>query len=193
MSKRVKAILMLLIGLVFLQGCQQPMIPAGYLPRPSKVYKGISGSWIKVSVRIDTISDFKPELSGELIALHYDSIYVLTITGLQVLNRKNINSAVLYLFAPQGAVGPLTSLLLFLPNIIGALSNTEFATGFLEIGIPLLATGMTEGIIETGGNSKLIYPGKDLLEDFIKYARFPQGLPPGLKRAWLHMVITAEN
>ncbi|MCU0472252.1 MAG: hypothetical protein MUC93_02645 [Bacteroidales bacterium] len=188
MSKRVKAILVLLISLVLLPGCQETMIPTGYLPGPNKVYKGITGSWIILSVIGDTITGFKAELSGELIAVQSDSLYVLTEAGLQVLNKKNINSAVLYLFAPQGAVGPFISLMLFIPNIIGAISSPEFAGSFLGIGIPLLVTGITEGIIETGGNSKLKYPGRYLLEDFVKYARYPQGFPPALNREQFHIV-----
>lgn len=103
MLKNSVKILVFLFVLISLQGCQNKMIPAGYLPRPRDADKVITGSWIDVNT-----ATFK--ISGELIAIQSDSVYVLTDVGFNALHKRTITSAVLYLFTPQGGKGPLRRL-----------------------------------------------------------------------------------
>lgn len=94
----------------------------------------------------------------------------------------------LYLFPT-----PNLSLLGFLgviPNIIGAISQPDYAGSFLLVGIPLFVTSLGIAIADYKyGNSTLRYPENNSMSEFSKYSRFPQGLPPDLQKEKLHLVI----
>ncbi|MGD0341523.1 MAG: hypothetical protein ABSA76_07440 [Bacteroidales bacterium] len=189
MSGKIKSILSILICLIILSGCQNKMIPAGYLPKPKEISRSITGSWIKVATYLDTLKDNKIDLYGELLAFQNDTLYVLTEGGFISLQKNKINSVSLYIFAPTEWA--FLGLLFIVPNVIGALSYSDYAQYFLEIGIPIFLVSTIMGAVDSdGANNIMHYPGIYTLEDFTKFARFPQGLPPGLERNKLHLVIT---
>jgi hypothetical protein len=169
------------------------MVPSGYLHGPLQVKKSFTGSWIKVSINADSVPDSKIELSGELIAIQSDTVYILTQLNLVPLHRNRINSAILFVFTNQSAVPPLIGGLSYFPNILGALIQPEFSNGFLLLGVPVLTAGIILGLIERGGNSALEYPKKYKIDDFKKFARFPQGLPASIRRDKLHLITTFIN
>lgn len=177
MLKKTKRGLLIIIYLIIISGCQNPMIPSSYLLKPGKVSKGITGSWIRIISLSDTVPKFSRELSGELIAIQYDTVYVLTGTGFSAIKKDKIYSATLYLFKPQGNKFLLITAFSLLPNLIGAIANPE-ETGlyFLALGIPLFLTGSIMVARESFWNYRFEYPNQNQIEDFIKFARFPQGL-----------------
>jgi hypothetical protein len=192
MSKKIKAILSVLTCLITLIGCQNKLIPAGYLPKPKEVSNSITGSWIKVSTSLDSSPEIKIDLYGELIAFQNDSLYLLTKEDFISLHKSRIKTVSLYLFAPP--LKPLYGLLFLIPNVVGALSySSEFGPYFLLIGAPLFLTSTIMGSIEATGNAILHYPGRTTLEDFYKFARFPQGLPQHLDKKKLHLVIREQE
>jgi hypothetical protein len=189
MSGKIRNILLVFICIVIECGCQNKMIPAGYLRAPKQINKSIRGGWVDVSVIPDPSNDTITMLSGELLAVENDTFHILTAsTSLISLNKNRISSVKLYFFA-----NPRISLLGFLgviPNIFGAISQSEYAGPFLLLAIPLFATSLLMAIADYhDSNSTLRYPMKNSLSEISKYARFPQGLPPGLQKEKLHLVI----
>jgi len=189
MSGKIRNILLVFICIAIDCGCQNRIVPAGYLRPPKQITKIITGGWVDVSVIPDPSNDTITMLSGELLAVKNDTFHILTATtGLISINKIRISALKLYLFS-----NPNISLLGFLgviPNIAGAISQTDYAGGFLLIGIPLFVTSLVMAIADNHiGNSTLRYPGKNSMNEFYKYARFPQGLPPDLQKDKLHLVI----
>ncbi len=165
------------------------MIPAGYNRAPKQINKSITGGWVDASVIPDTSNDTITMLSGELLALEDDTIHILTgRTGLISLNINRIKSIKLYFFAYLNI--PLFGFLGVIPNIVGAISQTDYAGPFLLLGVPLFVTSLVMAIVDHNeGNSTLRYPKKNSLDEFSEYARFPQGLPPDLQKEKLHLVV----
>lgn len=193
MLKRTRIISAFSALLIILAGCQDQMVPSGYLHRPLQVEKSYTGSWIEVSINADSVPESKIELSGELIAIQSDTVYILTQLNLVPLHRNRINSAILFIFTNQSTAPPLIGGLSYFPNILGALFHSEFSSEFLLLGIPVLTTGIILGLFERGGNSALRYPKKYKIDDFKKFARFPQGLPASVRRDKLHLITLFNN
>jgi hypothetical protein len=188
MLKRTSIISVFSAFLISFYGCQDQMIPSGYLHGPLQVEKSFTGSWIEISTNADSVPDSKIELSGELIAIQSDTVYILTQLALVPLHRNRINSATLFVFTNQSPVPPLLGGLSYVPNILGALIYPEYSNAFLFLGVPVLTTGIILGLVERGGNSSLKYPKKYKIDDFKKFARFPQGLPVSVQRRKLHLI-----
>lgn len=189
MSGKIRNILLVFICIVIECGCQNMMIPAGYLRAPKQMNKSITGGWVDVSVIPDPSIDTITMFSGELLAVENNTFHILTAgSGLISLNKNRISSIKLYFFS-----NPNISLLGFLgviPNITGAISQSGYAGPFLLLGIPIFVTSLVMAIADYhDSNSTLHYPIKNSMSEFSKYARFPQGLPPDLQKEKLHLVI----
>jgi hypothetical protein len=124
------------------------------------------GGWIEV-VHANGYTDH-----GELIAVTSTTLVVLTPTNEVVTDRiDTVQSAELFEYdtehAKLGAWGG-----------IGALSSVSHGF-FAIISIPIwVATTITTEAIQSR-SSRLTYPD-DAWTEFAKWARFPQGLPPGI-------------
>lgn len=160
------------------------MIPASYMQKPVDATMNIKGSWIVLNTHNDTLPFDDKSISGELMAIQSDTVYLLTDSALMAVNRNMISSAVLYLFNSQSAIAPVIAGLFSMPSVLGAIIKDDAA--FLLLGAPLLLTGAIMGFNEDGGNV-MKYPDKYQLNDLIKFARFPQGLPSGLDPEKLHL------
>lgn len=179
MSKRINRIIQLTVCLIFLTECQSSMVPRAYMPGPSMAGKRPAGSWIVMTLQQDPPLSPTAEISGELIAIEHDTVYLLTDAGFVKIRRSNISAAILYPFRPQSATAPIIAGLSLLPNMIGAIAMPDPGVAVLLLGIPLVVTATIMGLNEHFGN-RLRYPLKYNLNDLGKFARFPQGLPPGL-------------
>jgi hypothetical protein len=60
--------------------------------------------------------------------------------------------------------------------------------GFLLIGLPGLVCGTIVTIVEGNDSDILKYPGKNNMDDLVKFSRFPQGMPKGIEKSKLHLV-----
>lgn len=187
MPRRIKAILLLAGLIFFLSGCSTLRIPSNYRYAAQQVKKEITGSWIhiKLNLRADTTQE--TELSGELIAIQSDTIYVITSLGLKGVKVSKIDEADLYMFMNQpGMYGAITGLL-YLPDIIAALVIGTPA--FLILGIPWIATAGIMTIAEGSNNTNVLnYPDFCSLEELRKFARFPQGIPQGIDKTRIHLL-----
>lgn len=189
MLKRINFILVFIVFIICLLGCSTANIPVSYRFKPRDLKKEITGNWIEINMHSKSNINPDIKLSGELIAIELDTIYILTEEKLNSIQINRINEAILYIFSNQAGNYAVTTGLLYLPDIIAA-----FVTGipyFLEFGIPWLIVGSSISIYEASDNSnRLIYPKENILEDFKKYARFPQGMPKGIIKEKLHLIIT---
>lgn len=186
MLKRISQILQLIGCLAFITECQDPMIPRTYMPDPSLAAKSIAGSWITVTVQQELPLSPTAEISGELIAIENDTVYLLTRSAYLKIRQSTVSEAILYPFKPQSATAPVIAGLSLLPNMIGAIAMTDPGPAVLLLGIPVAVTATIMGLNEHFGN-RMRYPSKYDLKDLGKFARFPQGLPPGLDPVNLHL------
>lgn len=170
MSKRINILLIFITGLLIFTGCNATKIPRNYLPNPHEMRNNITGSWIDVTIHSDLADGLNVQLSGELIAIQSDTLFILSDIQLSAIKSVNIDTAILYIFKNQGGKFALITGLLIVPDIIGAIAYSM--PGFLFLGVPVLAVGsafaITEGI---GKSNRLLYPGRNTFEQFRKFAR----------------------
>lgn len=187
MSKRINLILLVTGFILFLSGCSTTFIPANYRHNPGGVKRVITGSWTVVKLKQMDITGTETSLSGELIAIQSDTMYILTGTGLKSINTSNIAIADLFLFVNQARRYATITGLLCLPDVLAALIIGEPA--FILLGVPWFITGAILSMVE-GSNlsNQLNYPGKNQFSELNKFARFPQGLPPNIDKSGFHLI-----
>ncbi len=185
---KIKKIWCFLVFIV-VAGCQTVNIPEPYNYKVKELQINPFGCWMEVSVEFPSpLSDIKV-ISGELLNLSRDSTFLLTAHG--VVNRienRSIVSASLYTHKNQGDTYLLTTGLLIVPSFIGAVANPDWAEGFLSLGIPVFITGITHALIESSKKRNiLVYPQKNSLTHFRKFARFPGGIPGNVDLRLLYL------
>lgn len=187
MLRRINSILLLTGFILFLAGCSSSRIPVGYRYTPRQLKKDFTGNWTDVRLNSKDITGSELVLSGELIAIQSDTIYILSEHGLEGIQISDMKETVLYLYMDQAGKYALITGLLYLPDILAAMINSE--AGFLVLGIPWILTGTIETMAAGSNNQNLlIYPYKNQLTDLKKFARFPMGMPPGIDKSKLHLI-----
>lgn len=160
------------VGAVLLAACANNPAPSGWLPSPDDTPQDPYGAWIEVR-RGDRV-----RARGELIAVHDDSVFVLTQRGeLVALDRSRINGARIAWFDAQwGGLAVWTT--------VGTLSTLSHGY-FSGITLPLW---LIVGPIATGAQSRVPIESverESQWREMRMFARFPQGLPQGLDRSVL--------
>lgn len=161
---------LLLVLLLFFSGCANVKAPSSYLEYADSKRTDVYGSWINVimpSAKKDSITQ-----SGELIAVSFDSIYVMNTT-FTVLPINKINKAILINYdSDYREMSGLVAL-----GSLATISNGWF----LVFTLPIWVIG---GTISTSNRSYepiLEFPEKSFSE-FEHYSRFPNGLPANIDR-----------
>jgi hypothetical protein len=133
-------------------------------PSIEMMQKRSFGGWIVVVQRDGGIH------GGELIATDGGVIRVLNMRGMSVIPATTITWAGLYKYEHEGGLGAW--------GLLGGLSTISHGF-FLVISFPvwMLVTGIA--IAVESGHVEIEYPDEDWRE-FSKWARFPQGMPPGM-------------
>jgi hypothetical protein len=187
MLKRTNNIAIFLFALL-LSECKTPMIPSGYRFTPREMKNEITGCWININNRTtDTLNSFQA-LSGELISLENDTLYVLTPEQLTGIPYQKVNNAVLYIFMNRAGIFAKVTSLVYIPDIIAAIGYK--LAPFLLVGIPMVITGAIISGGESGNKTNLLlYPERDKLSGFRDFARFPRGIPKEVDRSKLHLFI----
>jgi len=149
--------------------CANNPAPGGWLPEHREVAQDPYGAWVQIR-RSD-----RTELGGEFIALHGDTLFVLTESGrLTALHSREFDQARLaYFNSSAGLLGLWTG--------IGALSTISHG-GFLIITLPMWIIG---GSVASGSESRAPLEGVRRWSEWSElrmYARFPQGIPESLDR-----------
>jgi hypothetical protein len=181
MLRKINSFSSLFVLFTLLSGCSSVEIPATYLPRPRDVKTELTGSWVAIHYHSTQDRNYSKKISGELIAIQTDSIYVLNDIQLFSIDMSMIDTAILYLFKNQTGNYVVATGLLLIPNIVAAFGNSM--PEFMVLVIPWAVTGTITSLIESSGHKdRLEYPKRNSLEDFTKFARFPMGIPPEVKR-----------
>ncbi len=171
-----------LLALIALAACKTANIPEQYNFRVKELQSNPFGCWMEATVNsFSEVPDLK-NVSGELLAIQRDSAFLLTADGtVSRLAFASIASARLYTHKNQSGTYLLTSGILIIPSLIGAIAYPEYAGPFLILAIPTLITGIIHSLIESRKQKNvLIYPEKQGFTDFGKFARFPAGIPENI-------------
>lgn len=159
-----KIILCGLVLPVLLLGCTSVKAPVGSVPKRKQLQVDAYGGWLTLSLADST----SKSISGELIAVSSDSVYILTNTSTISCSIKEILSARLIFFNNQSdAFSGWT-----LGGSLLTISNGVYSV----FSLPLM---LIAGISTSAGEAKRVnyidYPDKPW-SDLTKFARFPQGL-----------------
>ena len=163
-------VILMFVTLIHISGCASTTAPHGWLPPPSVAQHEGFGSWISVSYRT---GDLIRTVHGELIAIHSNQVFILTVQELTSISTDSIYD--MKLTAYNARAGGLTGW-----TCLGILSTISHGV-FLIFTSPVWLIG---GSIATVGRSyepQMTYPARLLIE-FHAYARFPHGLPEGIDR-----------
>jgi hypothetical protein len=149
--------------------CANNPAPGGWLPKAQEVPEDPYGAWVQLR-KID-----RTELGGEFIAIHGDTLFVLSASsGLVAVHRGQMDQARLaYYSSNWGVMAVWTTF-----GSLATISNGAF----LVITLPLW---LIAGPIATGAESRAPLEGVrhwDQWRELRMYARFPQGIPDGLDR-----------
>lgn len=154
--------------------CAGHTAPSGWLADPDAAQQEAFGGWMSVSCA--TSAPDCADSDGELIAVHPDSVYVLTFSSLRAIPRASIESATLMGYDSHKGDLALWGFL----GTVGTLSH-----GLLLIfTAPIWIIAGTSATSAQSRLPRLAYPNRGL-EEFRFHARFPQGLPPGFDAATL--------
>jgi len=146
-------------------GCASNPAPRAMLRSPEQMQRTAFGSYVAIASRDGG------QIGGELIAVDHERLYVLSGQTLHNMPVANVEKATLAAYstgeseiAGWGALG-----------IISTLSH-----GYLLIfsaPVWLLSTSVAAGV---ESRAALFHYPERPLESFRPYARFPQGIPPGV-------------
>ena len=170
----------ILLSIFLISGCATVKTPAGFLPRGKKAESNIYGGWMATICQTPQESINQIAIGGELIAIQNDSVYLLSPDTLRVVSIHSIEHATIVTHKYDIGIYALRTGLALTPNLIGMVA-TEYAGGFMMIGIPLAVTGLIASLIDAGSAYEMKYP-RDVssVQEMKKIARFPQGIPEGL-------------
>jgi hypothetical protein len=156
-------------------GCAGNPAPSGLVPEPAQAARAVYGGWVEVWHKR---GGDQHAITGELIAVSGDSLFVASVRGLEVLPRGRITGG--RVVGYDGRPGTLTA-----ASALGSVATLSNGF-FLVFTMPLwwIAGGIaTHGVVNE--MSQRIEPAR--LAVLHRYARFPQGMPDGVDRATLRM------
>jgi hypothetical protein len=153
--------------LVIVSGCSfHTTAPKGWLPTAVEAQREAYGGWIKLDFNMGV----QPKtVQGELIAAAPDTVYVLTSDSLVVVPTTSVTAGTLTAYDAQHGA-------LRLWTILGTVSTLSH--GFvLILSAPVWGIAGLNATASASKAPRVESTDPSLLR---MYARFPQGLPPGL-------------
>jgi hypothetical protein len=162
-----------LAPLLLAAACAGNPAPEGFLPAPKDAVRDLYGGWIEVVVPAGRRAD---RIAGELIAARADSVWILPDTGrgpIAVATSAVKEGRLVRYHPSDGTVIGYTAL-----GIVSTLSNGVI----LILTAPAwLITGIVASSVEARAPMRDVPPLA--WADLAAYARFPEGLPPGIDLA----------
>lgn len=143
--------------------------PSGWLPKPAETQTSAYGGWIDLSCK-ESVGPRR--ISGELISVSADSVWVLSDSGGVVIPTSAVRDGKLTAYAAQ--TGELKTW-----TLLGTLSTISNGA-LLVFTAPMWILG---GSLTVGGEARSPerkHPPVGWSE-LAPYARFPQGMPEGLQ------------
>ena len=138
-------------------------------PTPQEALRSAFGGWIMVSRVHDTPQSV---VAGELIAVHADTLHVLSTSGLISIPRRDIKSLALERYRV-----PLT------PSILASVAGTLSTVGNGFILLLTAPAWIIAGTVSTAMYSRA--PLTTSAAELQPFARFPQGIPASVDRSKL--------
>ena len=155
--------------LLLAAACAGNPAPEGFLPSPAGAAHDVYGAWIQVTLAAGRRDS---TIAGELVAARADSVWILPDSGpvVAVPTSTVKKGRVARYRSGAGAIAGFTVL-----GVVSTVSN-GFLGGFT---MPLW---IITGIVAASNESRAPLRGVPPLvwADLAAYARFPQGLPPGV-------------
>jgi hypothetical protein len=169
---RLRSVLLLTLASL-LSGCASNPAPKTWRPSVSLAQKSTRGGWIRVEPIVSGVppTDASP-VEGELIAIDEHAYHVLTAGGLRSVSRSSTHRITVVAYGTSQGTFAIWA-------AVGGLSTLSHGA-FLVFTAPMWA--IAGGIVAVKESSAgLVYDP----EHARAFARFPQGLPPGLDPAEL--------
>ncbi len=154
--------------------CATTDVPSHWLSDPDRVATDVRGGWID-------IKSLQGHITGELIAATKDTVFVAD-SVLHAVVSGDIASARLVTYDVSSMGGYV---------FLGTLSTISNGW-FLAATAPMWIIGGSIAAVSRSFDPIIDYPSKPLT-DFAPFARFPQGLPPGLDRGAIQMKMGPEQ
>jgi hypothetical protein len=149
--------------------CAGTNVPAGWLSQPEQIHQSGYGGWIDVTMKDKT------HISGELIAIEKDSLF-LASDALQVVAHCDIQSARLVTYEALRLGGYV------ILGLISTISNGFF----LIFSAPLWIIGGSAAASSRSFEPIMDYP-ESSMDQLKPFARFPQGFPSTLDRQTINI------
>lgn len=158
--------------LILAAACAGNPGPEGFLPSPKDAVRDLYGGWIELTIPAGRHDD---RVSEELIAARADSVWILGDTGrVMAVATSTVKEGRLVRYRSEaGAVMGYTAL-----GMVSTLSNGFF---LIFTAPAWLITGIVSSSAESGAPISNTPPLA--WADLAAYARFPEGLPPGIDLA----------
>lgn len=174
-----------LIAQLGLAACASNSAQRGFLPNPDEAQTSIRGGWVVVDVRTTPIS--QQRVSGELLAITSESLWVLGRGGTgYVFSRRDV-TGYLSRYAPQsGVVAGVTAL-----GVLSTISNGWFLVfttpAWIITGISAAAhdSYAARSSIDVEGSEPSLAAVRD--RGLAAFSRFPQGMPRGMDSAYTRL------
>ena len=150
--------------------CAANSAPAGFLPKPVEAQQLAFGGWIELTLKGGPRDSARVE--GELIAVSADTVWVLTIAGARAVPTASVGRGKLTGYdSESGEVATA---------VLGGAVMTFTNGAFLVFTAPMWIIG---GLITEANQAALPVKEipRDAWVDLRPFARFPQGMPPGVK------------
>jgi hypothetical protein len=190
MSGKISFLPTLIFCLVIIAGCSASRVPSYYLHGPVAAKKMVTGNWIEIITYTSDSVRSSNKFSGELIAVNSDTVFIMTPERLCAIKKSKIETATLFIFRNLGTPFATATGIGLLPDLIGVITVADYASEFLRLGLPWLIYGSVFSIFEGfSKESVLVFPERNSLEDFIRFARFPMGIPREVNRNELHLIM----
>ncbi len=148
--------------------CATSTAPCGFLPSASEARTSAYGAWIELEL---LGASRERTVQGELLAATADTVWVLSDSSAAVLPTAVVGRGKLTAWrSGTGAVTSWTAL-----GVVSTVSNAVL----LIFTAPLwIVTGTVAGASESHSPQRTVPPL--LWAELAPFARFPQGIPPGL-------------
>jgi len=144
--------------------CAGNTAPEGFLPTKVQAQTSAYGGWIELEVA-------RQGVEGELLAVTADSVWVLTAQGARVIPTASVKEGKLTGYQSQtGAISGFTAL--------GVLSTASNGVVLILTAPLWIITGTVAGSHESRAPVSTV--PEQRWQDLAVFARFPQGMPPGV-------------
>lgn len=149
-------------------GCSGHTAPAGFLPTTAEAQRRAQGGWLEMTWEGERGVE---SIDGELLAITEDTVWVMQSYGGVAIPTDRVREGQLTGYdSNHGEVSSATAL-----GVLSTASNGAF----LILTAPMWAIG---GSLAAGSQSRVamdeVPPAR--WADLAAYARFPQGMPPGV-------------